>query len=188
MLTSKFDVFHHVGVLIVVTGLLLSNLYVPLHVALFHALSFAHKYNTCVHSLLPVITVPLLKLVPFPQSALSHLYFTHVNHDTHPSLTLNVIAISPVYRVLVLLLFALTVGFSLSIHVTSAVHVLEFHNLSVNVTLCCPFPVNVLLCGVAVLNHTHASLAGMLAVTFPFVHVFGVYVISPHTGAVASYV
>jgi hypothetical protein len=189
MLTPKSAVFHPAAVLIVVVGSLLSSLYVPFHVAVFHALSFAHKYNTFVHSVLHVITVPLLNDVPLltQSAALVHEYFLYSN-EFELSLTLNVILTSHVYHVLVLDLSALTLGSSLSIHVTVALQLTLFHNLSTNVTLFVPLLVNHVVCGVLVCNHTHASLADILAVTLPFVHVSGVYVIPPHTGSVASYV
>ena len=110
-----------VALVTVITGSALSNLYVPFHVAVFHALSFAHKYNVCVHSVLHVITVPLLKLVPFVQLESSHLYFPYSNHAHPLSHTLNVILISLVFQLL-LLLSALTVGFVVStINVLTAV-------------------------------------------------------------------
>lgn len=119
----------------VITGFALSNLYVPLHVFVFHALSFAHKYNTCVHSVLHVIFDPLLNVVPFVQLESSHLYFPYSN-PAHPlSLTLNVILISLVYQLL-LLLSALTLGFVVStINDLTLVQSLYLPKLSFSLTL-----------------------------------------------------
>ena len=49
------------------TGSTLSNLYVPLHAAVFHALSYSHKCKYLVHSVLFISLAPLLYAVPFDQ-------------------------------------------------------------------------------------------------------------------------
>lgn len=52
-------------------GLVLSSLYTPLHVAVFHALSSAHRYNVSVHCVVYVIVFQLVKLVPLETQSLA---------------------------------------------------------------------------------------------------------------------
>ena len=59
-------------------GFVLSNLYVPLHAAVFHALSYAHKCKYLVHSVLFVSVAPLLYDVPFAQHCANVALAFHV--------------------------------------------------------------------------------------------------------------
>ena len=60
------------------TGSTLSNLYVPLAIFEFHALSYAHTYKYLVHSVLSVIVAQLVYVVPFAQHCANVAVVTHV--------------------------------------------------------------------------------------------------------------
>ena len=109
-------------------GAVLSSLYVPFHVAVFHTRSLAHRYNVCDDSVVLLIWLPLEYAVPFRQSELSRLYFATFKYE---SLPLKVIVISELYR-LALLLVAATIGTTLSYVVLIVLDaVFPFHAVSV---------------------------------------------------------
>ncbi len=60
------------------TGSTLSNLYVPLAIFEFHALSYAHTYKYLVHSTLSVILALFVYCVPFAQHCANVAFVTHV--------------------------------------------------------------------------------------------------------------
>ena len=60
------------------TGAVLSNLYVPLHTPVFHALSYAHKCKYLVHSVLSDVVVQLVYAVPFAQHCANVTLAFHV--------------------------------------------------------------------------------------------------------------
>ena len=60
------------------TGSTLSNLYVPLAIFEFHALSYAHTYKYLVHSTSSVIFVLFVYCVPFAQHCANVAFVTHV--------------------------------------------------------------------------------------------------------------
>ncbi len=101
-LKNVFDqfvaVFHTLIYAVFTTGFVLSSLYVPFHVLLFHAKSVAHKYNVWFHSVLCVIValfeypIPLLKQF----AALVQLYFAVPGFA---SVCVNVIDIFAFFRV-----------------------------------------------------------------------------------------
>lgn len=95
-----------------IVGNVLSNLYVPFHVALFHARSVAHRYNILSHSVLSVITVPLVYVVHALKqlAALTRLYFAV---HAFVSVCVNVMEIFAFFHV-VEELVALTTGFVVS--------------------------------------------------------------------------
>jgi hypothetical protein len=93
-------------------GLVLSNLYVPLHVFVFIAKSVAHKYNFLSHSKLSVITVPFVYPVHDVVQCTSLVQLYLALH-TLVSVCVNVIEISAFFHV-VELLFALITGGILS--------------------------------------------------------------------------
>jgi len=79
-------------------GLVLSNLYVPLHVDVIPAKSLAHKYNVLDHSVLSVIHDPFVYATPalVQSAALIQIYFAvHI----FVSVCVNVIEISVFFHI-----------------------------------------------------------------------------------------
>jgi hypothetical protein len=132
---------------IAVTGIVVSNLYVPFHVFVFHARSVEHIYNILSHTICHVVA-QFVNIVHHPkQSLLFHLYL-----DVHvfASVDVNVI-VTALFLHVALLLFALTVGFTVSYIIDAFTCVLRFHGVSLYLTY-------TVLFHCAVVHHAHAWL------------------------------
>jgi hypothetical protein len=116
-------VFHALIYAVFTTGTVLSNLYVPFHVALFHARSVAHRYNICSQSVLFVNHDPFKYGVQLLKhaAALVQLYFA-----VHKFVSVCVILIDMFAFFHVVLLFvALITGFTVSYIIAAALYTLD---------------------------------------------------------------
>lgn len=113
-----------------IVGNVLSNLYVPFHVALFHAKSVAHRYNVLSHSVLSEIKDPFEyeppALIQF--AALTRLYFAV---PVFASVCVNIIEIFVFFHV-VEELVALTTGLMVSNTIVSVIVLVVLDHQSFN--------------------------------------------------------